>query len=349
MGKFGDVEKQKLNAAVTARIKAALMLLFQMFAGSRANTGRKIQNFIPHLKRIDRDCGSLPFFSKDYHSIKTNKEHVLLCLISKLIQVYWRFISGSPALTETEAAEFMAELDRLEEISRAKFETFQVAGTFPKFTLMSKAKLDAIEVEDAKEERRKASLLEETEQKTASDAVEAKNLMDQALEGDTSGSAQSSSTQSDETVEGGTELGEQSEEQSKEQESSDDSKDDTKEESADSSSETDDLSVEEADRCGSDCDKCTDKVCEPDAAEDDIAAGMADEAKEVDDAPEREDNIAGAVVGGEPCCLDCEMEDQRKTEEADGNEETDLESDAAEEQKSLPAPPAPPEKKTETD
>jgi hypothetical protein len=363
MGKFGDVEKQKLNVTITARIKVALTLLFQMFATSRANTGRKIQNFIPHLKRTDRDCGSLPFFSKDYHSQKTNKEHVLLCMISRVIQEYWRFVSPTAEMSNEDAKAFLDHVDLLEEISKANFQTFQVSGRFPKFTLMSKAKLDAIELADVQQEKAEANVLEEREQEhedrrkaalaavdatweeeqqRVKDSDDAKNAMDQ--DGGATTQEQSAGVQASASPMIPSAPAASS--------------------SKATQPDADDLSVEAADRCGGDCDKCTDQVCteqknegecslaeEPDAVEDDIAAGMADEAKEAD--AEREDNIGGAVVGGvaeppctegengEPCCLDCEMEDQRKTEEADGNEETDLDSDAAEEEK-YPEPPAPP-------
>jgi hypothetical protein len=370
MGKFGDIDRQKEIANVTARIKAALMLLFQMFAGPRASTSRKLQNFIPHLRRTDRDCGSLPFFSKDYHTQKTNKEHVLLTIASKVVQEFWRFVSPTAEMSKTDAKIFLGYVALLEAVAKDGFDKFQVYGTFPKFTLMSKANIDAIELEDAKKERAAAAAQEEKEQQTAEDAVEAKNLMNAVLDGDTSGSVQSSSTDAAET-----ELGEQSGSQSDDAENTDDSDDDTKEESGDSSSETeavppvkpialigdgnstDQVSVEDADACVGDCDDCDNAACQANETAEvsvETATGETEESLSEprgigmsDDAPEREDNIAGAVVGGEPCCLDCEMEDQRKTEEADADS-----SDAADEaevDKTPPPPPAPPEEKIETD
>jgi hypothetical protein len=233
-----------------------------------------IQNFIPFLKRTDNDCGSLPFYGKAYVSHKTNKEHILLTKISMIVQDYWKLASDKLELSDVEATEFWRELKLLEAIAKGSFDSYQVYGKFPRFTLLNKVQIDQLEVAGAKAERDGANRRE--------DAEKAKKLMD---------SESSDSEDSPSTTEAAeTELGKQSESQSEDVESSHDSDDDTKKESTDSSSETDaakngvtqqegsseasssdqqvasdsddQLSVEEADKCGGDCDTCETHACE---------------------------------------------------------------------------------------
>jgi hypothetical protein len=324
---------------------------------------------MPHLNRTDRDCGSLPFFGKDYFSHKTNKDHLLLAIISKVVQDYWRFASAiADELNEADTKTFMAHVQLLEAIAKNGYDKYQVYGKFPKFTLMSTKQIDKLEAIDAvKQDQIDDDHQQEKEQEVARsvDAVTAKNLMNAELGSDDSTSDASNSTDAAET-----EGVKNEDDTTQPTESS--------EELSSAVADKGQLTEAEADACTEDCDSCDNAACQmnqtDDAPDDDAPDAEPNEAKVTDDAPEREDNIGGAVVGGEPCCLDCEMEDQRKTEEADGSEETDLDSDAAdeensgqqryldaaeeansgttdgakEEQKSLPAPPpAPPEKKTD--
>jgi hypothetical protein len=322
MSKFGDIDAAKAKADVNARIKAVLTLLFQMFTGARNNTANMIQNFIPHLKRTDRDCGSLPFFSKTYDSHKTNKEHILLSMISKVIQVYWSVASGNKEQYTGEFDELTEKLELLEEIAKNGFDEYRVHGKYPNFRLMSKEQVAQLEVAEAQAERDEANRKEDEANQRAADADEAKNLMEQAQGSNVSTSETSPSTQSTQTEVAGTDeqvksdeeifqdaaaaangtasLGESSEEGSPEQESSHDSDDSTKKESTDSSSAPqegtattnddavknevtqqegsstasssdqqaasdsadDQLSTEEADKCGGDCDTCETHACE---------------------------------------------------------------------------------------
>jgi hypothetical protein len=315
MGKFGDIEAAKAKAALNARIKAMLMLLFQMFSGSRQNTADKIHNFIPHLKRTDRDCGALPFYSNMFTSHKTNKEHILLTMISMVVQTYWDMVDDAKEISDEVLKEFTDVLNVLEEISKDSIDNF---GVYPvsslHFSMMSKENLDKIETEDAKKERVEAEQQEEIEQQTKKDSEEAKELMDNVLEGDTSGS----STTTDDGVTAGDETV---------------AIDKVKNEvtqlagsSVASSSEvvkssTDQVSTEDADACNSDCDNCDNPGCQAnqsnaaaDADPDELAdepadnesGGKADSEqypdvepleKTVTDAVEREDNLEGAGVG----------------------------------------------------
>ena len=291
MSKFGDIDAAKSKQELNARIKVVLTVLFQFFAGSRANTANMIQNFIPHLKRTDRDCGSLPFYSKTYTSHKTNKEHLLLCMISKVVQVYWDMVDDTKTMTTDEVVEFTAELMALEQIAKDGFDLYRVHGKFPNFKLMSKEQITEIEVEEAKAERDEANRKEDAMNQQKEDEAEAKNLMDQALGSNDSTSDDSPSTQSTETEAAGTDEqvgtdGEVFEEAAGaangaviaetddvplESESSKDTLKESTDATASSKEETgsldtedssDQLSTEEADKCGGDCDTCETHACE---------------------------------------------------------------------------------------
>jgi hypothetical protein len=310
MTEFGNIDKQKANMDINARIKAVLMLLFQMFNTSRNNTANMIQNFIPHLKRTDRDVSSLPFFSKAYVSHKTNKEHILLSKISMIFQDYWNLVrinrAGMPA---AEVTKFLQELELLEQIAKNGFDKYGVSGKFPKFTLMSKKQIDLVEVEEAKKERAEADKQEEKEQTAIADKVEAKNLMDEALGSDDSTSQDSDSTDAaDEDVPLESESTDSTAQDGGSNDTPD-SDDDTKKESDDSSSEAekssiDQVSTEDADACNGDCDNCDNAACQTnqtDADADPDELAEADEANNSQqrylDEAEREDNLAGGIAG----------------------------------------------------
>jgi hypothetical protein len=316
MTKFGDIDAAKAKANLNARVKTMLMLLFQMFSGSRQNTADKIHNFIPHLKRTDRDCGSLPFFSKTFTSHKTNKEHILLTMISMVVQTYWDRIDDKKILDLKLIEEFEDVLNVLEEISKDSIDNF---GVYPvsnlHFSLMSKENLDKIEAEDAKKELAEAEQREEQEQKARADEAEGKKLMAAELGSDDSTSQDSPSTQSDETAEAGTEeLGKQSAGDLAEQQDSHESEDTPK--TGGGGSGSDEVSAEDADNCEGDCDNCDNPGCQTNQTD---AIELADDHAEVEELLEgqnteptrselsdenvdvviaaREDNLEGNVPG----------------------------------------------------
>jgi hypothetical protein len=296
MSKFGDIDVAKANAEMAARIKAVLTLLFQMFSGSRNNTANMIQNFIPHLKRTDRDYSSLPFFGKAYTTHKTNKEHILLTKISKIIQAYWDYVDAKIDMPIEEYAEFAAELKLIEQIAGHGLDTYHVHGEFPNFTLMSKAQIDLAEIEDAKVERAEAERTEEKEQQQVSDTAEAKKLMDEAL-----GSEEPPVSTADTSTDAAeTELGESSEEQLQDVVDSSDSSDDMAEESDNSSSDTDDdqLSTEKADACGGDCDTCETHACGAEEVSTEAATGETVDAEA--DRVKQQDNDGESYPDTEP-------------------------------------------------
>jgi len=296
MGKFGDIDAAKAKADLNARVKAMLMLLFQMFSGARQNTANKIHNFIPHLKRTDRDCGSLPFFSKTFTSHKTNKEHILLSMISMVVQTYWDRVDDNKILELKLIEEFDATLLVLEEISKSNIDNF---GVYPvsslHFSLMSKENLDRLEVEAAKKERAEAERKEDEEQQGRKDEAEGKQLMEAEL-----GSGDSTSQDSDSTDVAETEdvppVSESTESTSKDGDSENTEEEESpaipsapeasSEKTAQPKLVEDQVSTEDADACDGDCDNCDNLGCQK--VEDSCRT----------DEPEREDNLEGAEVGG---------------------------------------------------
>jgi hypothetical protein len=298
MTEFGDIDKAKADKIINARIKAALMLLFQMFTGARNNTANMIQNFIPHLKRTDRDISSLPFFGKAYVSHKTNREHILLTKISMIVQNYWKLVSDKPELGKNETAEFLAELELIEQIAKKGFDNYRVFGVFPKFTLLDKAKIDLLEVEDVKKERAEAEKAEEREQQARKDEAEGKNLMAAELDSGGSTSDDSDSTDAVETED--VPLADESGATNGDSESAGNQP--SAEETIPSAPEAasskapqpkDELSTEEADACGGDCDDCDNGACQTnqtDVTLDTDGTGIVDDESEV------VENIPGSLA-----------------------------------------------------
>jgi hypothetical protein len=292
-----------------------------MFSGSRDNTSRMIQNFIPFLKRTDNDCGALPFYGKAYVSHKTNKEHILLTKISMLVQDYWKLASDKLVMTATEAAEFWRELGLLEEISKGSFDSYQVYGKFPRFTLLNKKQIDLLEAEDAKTERDDANRREDAEEAKKLMAAESSDSEDSpstteaepnGVRGERANEAVIAETEDVPPVSESTQQEGSSEASSSDQQVASDS--------------DDQLSVEEADKCGGDCDTCETHAC--------------------DDEPEREDNLEGATVGG---ALATETETERVAQQDDDGEQypdvEPLEQTAKEATDAPPPPPMPEEEK----
>jgi hypothetical protein len=235
-------------------------------------------------------------------------------MLSMVVQTYWDIVDANKISKLETLDEFSDVLEVLEEMSKGTFDDYRVHGPVLKFTLLSKKRVDEIEVEEAKAELAEAEHKEEIEQQTKKDAEEGKKLMEAALDGDTSGSVQSSSTDAAETEEAKNEDTQQ--EGSSEASSSDQQvasgSDVEKPAHTGDGNDTDQLSVEDADKCCGDCDNCADQACDVETSEasvlpaDDEAGGAADSEqypdvepleKTVTDAVEREDNLEGAVVG----------------------------------------------------
>lgn len=384
MGKFGNIDEAKAKASLNAEIKSMLMLLFQMFSGARQNTANKIHNFIPHLKRTDRDCGSLPFYSRTFTSMKTNKEHILLSMISMVVQTYWDIVDSAKTVDIKVIDEFSDVMAVLNEISKGSIDNFGVYGTNFKFSLMSKDRLDEIEVEQNKKEQREAEQKEDQEQQARKDEAEGKKLMEAEL-----GSAETQSQDSDSlsTQSDVTEADGSDEEIFEEAagaangaaplalvENVDDSSSSVAPDETASTKDGDQVSTEDADACSGDCDSCVNPACQtnqtnvtddPDELDNEPAdedEGAPDQS-EVDEA-EREDNLEGAEVGvgdcigaavieesGDTCCLDCQMEDQRKADDDDdvadcaAGDVTNIPGSLADEQGGNTIPPMPEEEK----
>ncbi len=202
---------------------------------------RMIQNFIPMLKRTDKDCGSLPFYSQTYTSKKPNREHCLLCVISMLVQVYWDIAAGNR--DEDIMSVFDIHLELLENIYEIGFDKYRVAGKFPQHVLMTKEDIIAEDnaaqvaaIEEAKQERAEDDMKQEEEQPPEPRELgmqDAKALNAQV----------------------GAEVAE-------EHDRIDAAKQQRKAQPVE-----DQLSVEDADACSGDCDTCEDQVCDCDSAE----------------------------------------------------------------------------------
>jgi hypothetical protein len=269
-----DIHLMKLD--YYKRLRGALQAI-SMFVFRMPTTNNMILNFIPHLKRTDRDCGGLPLYTRAYTSAKANKEHALLCVISMVIQVWWDINAGTLSVTEDsifdELDVFDANLALLEGIAKDGMGAYKLYGKAPVFEILTRQ--EAID-RDNKIEPDPA----EEEEVRKIDAENAKELMNAELgesqeedstETDTSDSDPSNSTKSSETEA---------------------KNEDTQQEGSSEASSSDQLSVEDADKCCSDCDNCTDRVCELDDQEaDDRAERLADG---VEEPPAELADLAGA-------------------------------------------------------
>ncbi len=247
---FGDIDKHQEKQGIYNRLRAALETLQKVLAKDTAFV-RACQGFIPHLRRTDKDCGSLPLYSTTYTSKKTNKNHCLLCVISKAVQDYWDFADGS-SFDTARLDKLFIQLELLEDIAKNGFDHYRVAGAFPTFCLKTVTEIDALqELAELKHDD-----LEDDEQRIAETETQEQIEANEG-EADAKGGADENFTKDSSTVE------EKSGSENVDQ---------------DSSGDSDQLSPELADKCGGDCDTCKDKVCE------------TAEASGVPDVPEEEDH-----------------------------------------------------------
>lgn len=259
---FGDIDKHQEKQGLYNRIRSILEALQRLLADDHAFV-RACQGYIPHLKRTDKDCGSLPFYSQTYTSQKTNKNHCLLCVISRVVQDYWLVADDNVELTGGQVTEVYDAVDRLEHIVANGFDQYRVAGKFPEFHLLTVDEIDALEQVipegfDAAAEQAEIEAGAET-----SDPTEA-------------GSEESSSTQSEQEQEDGTD--EQIADTADDNDSGDEDTEAPAEPAEQAAGSTDDqLSTELADKCSGDCDTCDDQVCD------------TAEAKGIPDVPAEED------------------------------------------------------------
>ena len=254
---FGDIDKHQLKKGVFDRLRAVLVGLARHYTQDYGFT-RKLQEFGPQLKRTDKDHGSLPFYSKEYTSVKANRDHCILCVISKAVQDYWDFYDDT--IEDAELVLFFKQIGILEAIVTEGFASYRVTGKVGRFYLDT---ILNIEAALAAEENPAAAEEEQAE-------VEADKLAEETV-AETVGSEEFEAAEAaeDEANENFTETGQEkvSEESTSKGSSSIDARSD----------DSDQLSTELADQCSSDCDTCENKVCE------------TAEAKDIPAVPEEED------------------------------------------------------------
>lgn len=249
---FGDIDKHQAKKNVYNKLRAVLDGLQRHFLRDHSLV-QKLQGFIPHLKRTDKDHGGLPFFSIAYTSLKPKREHCVLCLVSKVVQDYWDFADDT--IEDSEMVLFFKNITTLEAIVADGFANYRVTGKFPAFYLDTVANIEkalaavenAAQIEkeeqaeiDADQEDQQGRNMEiETDDDTNDDVNDAAGDNDSG--GDNTTTAEPEVI--DKTPDGG----------------------------------GDQLSTELADACSGDCDTCVDPVCD------------TKEASGIPDVPDEED------------------------------------------------------------
>ena len=266
---FGDVDKHQEKKNVYNKLRAAIDSLQRHFLRDHSLV-QKLQGFIPHLNRTDKDHGSLPFFSKEYVSLKPKREHCVLCLVSKVVQDYWDFADDT--IEDSEMVLFFKNITILEAIAADGFVSYRVTGKYPVFYIDTITNIetalaaveDAAQIE-ADEQAQIDAGIDEAEY--ASRGEETDDDENDATDAGSAGGANDSPATQAESV------------------------DKTPD------GDNDQLPTELADKCSGDCDTCNDKVCDTTEAKG-IPDVPVEEDQEIDQAEEREDNIEGGVVGG---------------------------------------------------
>lgn len=91
-----------------------------------------IQRFRPCLQPNEAlNESRLPFLNYNINSRKTDKNQCVLCILSFVIQEYWKFCNGN--LNLEPGIIFLLEL--LERYAKNGREAYKIAGEFPKFYL----------------------------------------------------------------------------------------------------------------------------------------------------------------------------------------------------------------------
>lgn len=271
---FGDVDRHQEVQQVFNKLRGLLVDL-QLHVQDNYSLVQKLQEFIPHLKRTDKDHGSLPFYSTQYVSTKTNRDHCLVCLVSKVVQTYWDFADDT--IEDSEMVLFFTQVTTLESIAADGFSNYRVTGKYPTFYLDTVTNIEralaavenAAQIAAEEEAQIKADAENPTQEQSSGESG-ADSTPQNEGETDTSGSEVSSSTNVEVEDEVVTDDANSSDVDTPAEESK----------SADQNNnvDSDQLSTELADKCSGDCDSCTDKVCDdsetkdiPPIPDDDVA------------------------------------------------------------------------------
>lgn len=292
---FGDIRGYQAVKAMRVQLREVVLMLVTMNM-DRYELVRKLQNFVPFLKRGDKDCGALPLYSKTYTSLKPNREHSLLCIISKLVQEFWDYADEDLDFSKERLAEFTIQLGLVKAISQYGLGIYRVAGKYPGHYLVTKTEIEAAEAVEAEVEQTQQDQLKDDEDVIAQqEETEAKASHDQEFLDRIEAERQQAQDDAGELYPDRHAIGVEPDEAGVENPTEESvSKDSTSEES----SSIDAAETEEAlaatyhddevgdDKCSGDCDTCETHACDPD----ELANEPADE--------EHEDNLEGGTVGG---------------------------------------------------
>ncbi len=217
------------------RLRAAVQKLSVLKFRKRL-MNRWLVNLIPAIKRTDNDLGSLPINSKEYTAQKPNKDHALLCLLCKLVQVYWKIRDGGIAISSIECDEFDSQLKRLETIVATGYDNYVIAGKLPYYMLLTEA-----EIADDQEKTRLAEIEEVRQDKLQDDLEQEQRDADERKRLD---------------EELGLDIGDDHADMSGEVQKEHDRINAVNQQRREPQPESDQLSVEAADKCLGDCDTC---------------------------------------------------------------------------------------------
>ncbi|MBW8002583.1 MAG: hypothetical protein FVQ80_11260 [Planctomycetes bacterium] len=254
---FGDIDKHQMIQGICNRLRRVLETLQKVLADDHAFV-RAAQGFIPHLKRTDKDRGSLPLYSQTYNSKKTNRNHCVLCVISRVVQDYWDLADDT--ITPDKEQLLLVKLGLLETFAAKGFDNYRVTGN-----LEGGFYLDTIDnIEAALADKDNAAEIDANEQAE----FEAKGEINPDPTEGSPVSEESNSTD----AEGETD----------EDKNVDVSSEQPEDKNVDVSSEQ--LSTELADSCAGDCNTCESHACD------------TDEAKGIPEVPEEELDEQAAVA-----------------------------------------------------
>ncbi len=229
---FGDAKKHQAVAEMYNRLR----IVIEIFCKSEAknNALRLMQNFVPHLKRTDRDAGGLPFYSVTPESRKGNRNHCLICVVSYTIQKFWDYREPSIETSEEDLLDLLNQIIHLERIAKCGLSEYRVHGKYPVFRLVHVDDLERIEkAEEAADAELAERLAKENEEAVKAEAEGATTYEEDQI-------ADQKETATIQVMSGMDTLTEMEVPVKKDN----------------------DLSTEAADACNGECDSCTDRVCD---------------------------------------------------------------------------------------
>lgn len=285
--KFGDAKQHQAIEEMYGRLRRVI----EMFCRTEGKNTvlRAMQNFVPHLKRTDRDIGDLPFYSETSTSRKTNREHCLLCVVSFAVQKFWDFREPTIESSPEDELELVKLVTFLEKIAKRGLAQYRVHGAYPVFRLVFVDDLERIQEEEVKADEALAERL----------AQENLDVAKAAEEADAKGGTEIN------TDDVANEIEDQEKAEAKEKPVDLDADlAARKADEAEAKAQTEDAKlIETGDKCKGDCDDCTDRVCDkqlgsPEDQAEENAAHKAAQAEEIKNSDTGDlGNLAKATEG----------------------------------------------------